>query len=450
MKQMSIRALSLIAFTVIFVIGIFSLTYLSMTRGDDWTSFPANRHIYKDGVMVNAGDITDRFGTVLATTENGQRIFNDDYYTRLSTLHAVGDFNGFIKTGLATAKWDKLTGYNKITGLYDAKKGGNNIKMTISADLNTVALKALGNYSGAVGVYNYKTGEMLCMVSSPSYDPNEKNEETDGIYINRFLSSSYPPGSTFKVVTTIAALETLPDAESREYDCDYGTYVDGELISCMSKHHTVNLRDALAKSCNAYFSQLAIDLGADTMQKYADKLGFNTPAEIDGITAKAGTVDLDKIRKVDLGWAGMGQYTDLANPLQYLTLMGAIAGGGKAAKPYMIDSITTVEGIEIYRGGVSYTERMFSESTATAVHAMMRNCVTSNYGDYRFPDLNVCAKTGTAEVDQGVTPHSWFVGFVENNDCPLAFVVVAENAGAGVGVARTVANKVLQAAKQIV
>ena len=93
---------------------------------------------------------------------------------------------------------------------------------------------------------------------------------------------------------------------------------------------------------------------------------------------------------------------------------------------------------------------MFSESTATAVHAMMRNCVTSNYGDYRFPDLNVCAKTGTAEVDQGVTPHSWFVGFVENNDCPLAFVVVAENAGAGVGVARTVANKVLQAAKQIV
>ena len=83
MKQMSIRALSLIAFTVVFVIGIFSLTYLSMTRGDDWTSFPANRHIYKDGVMVNAGDITDRFGTVLATTENGQRIFNDDYYTRL-------------------------------------------------------------------------------------------------------------------------------------------------------------------------------------------------------------------------------------------------------------------------------------------------------------------------------------------------------------------------------
>ncbi len=450
MKQMSIRALSLLAFTAVFIIGIFSLTYLSLTKGDDWTSFPANRHIYKDGVMVNAGDITDRFDTVLATTKDGQRVYNSDYYTRLSTLHAVGDFDGFIKTGLTTAKWDDLTGYNKITGLYDAKNGGNNIKMTVSADLNTVALKALGNYSGAVGVYNYKTGELLCMVSSPSYDPNSKPEETDGIYINRFLSSSYPQGSTFKLVTAIAALETLPDAESREYDCDYGTYVDGELISCMSKHHTVNLRDALEKSCNAYFAQLTIDLGADVVQKYVDKLGFNTSAEIDGITAKSGTVDLDKIRKVDLGWAGMGQYTDLANPLQYLTLMGAIAGGGKAVKPYMIDSITTNEGIEIYSGGVSYTSRMFSETTATTLHAMMRNNVASNYGDYRFPDLNVCAKTGTAEVDEGITPHSWFVGFVEDNDCPLAFVVVAENAGAGVGVARTVANKVLQAAKEIV
>ncbi len=450
MKQMSKRAILLLVFTAVFVVGIFSLSYLSIYKGADWTSFPANRHIYKNGVMVNAGDITDRDGKVLATTEDGVRKYNSDYYTRVSTLHAVGDFSGFIKTGLSTSHWYDLAGYNRINGLYGVKKGGNNIKMTISAELNTVALKALGNYSGAIGVYNYKTGEMLCMVSSPSYDPTGKKSDSDGIYINRFLSSTYPPGSTFKVVTAITALETESDAKSREYSCDHGTYVEDELISCMAKHNTLSMRDALAKSCNSYFSQLSIDLGEKTMQKYADKLGFNTAAEIDGIKAKSGSVNLDNIRKVDLGWAGMGQYTDLVNPLQYLTLMGAIAGGGKAVEPHMIDSITTSEGIEIYSAKPSYTKQMFSQSTAEALQEMMRNAVSSNYGDYRFPGLNVCAKTGTAEVDEGITPHSWFVGFVENSDCPLAFVVVAENAGAGVGVARTVANKVLQSAKEMV
>lgn len=450
MKQMSLRSLFLLLFTAVFTVGIFSLSYLALFHGDDWTSFPSNRHIFTNGIMTKAGDITDRDGKVLATTENGHRVYNSDYYTRVSTLHAVGDFKGFIKTGLTTSHWDDLTGYNAATGLFDAKNGGNNIKMTISAKLNTVALKALGGYSGAVGVYNYKTGEMLCMVSSPSFDPNEEQSADNGIYINRFLSSSYPPGSTFKLITAIAALETMPDAQTRTYHCDRGTTVEGELISCMSNHSDISMRDALAKSCNAYFSQLSIDLGEETMQKFADKLGFNTACEIDGIKAKASTVDLSNIRKVDLGWAGMGQYTDLVNPLHYLTLMGAIAGGGKAVKPYMIDSITTNEGIEIYSGNKSHTARMFSESTASILHEMMRNNVASNYGDYRFPGLNVCAKTGTAEVDSGVTPHSWFVGFVEDSDCPLAFVSVAENAGAGVGVARTVANKVLQAAKDMI
>ena len=267
--------------------------------------------------------------------------------------------------------------------------------------------------------------------------------------MNRFLSSSYPPGSTFKLITAIAALETLDDAETRTYFCDHGTTVDGEIISCMSKHSEMTLREALAKSCNAYFSQLAIDLGAETLQKYADKLGFNSVAEIDGIKAKASRIDLSNIRKVDLGWAGMGQYTDLVNPLGYLTIMGAIANEGKAVKPYMIESVTTAEGIKIGSSSTDYTSQLFSKTTANKLKEMMRYTVSSTYGDHRFPGLSICAKTGTAEVDDGITPHSWFVGFNMNNDCPLAFVVVAENAGAGVGVARTVANKTLQAAKEL-
>ena len=455
MKQMSRRAMLLLGLLLVFAAGLVILVSVYIKDADVWTSYPANRHIYNNAaVLSGAGSILDRNGTVLAQTIDGERIYSESADIRRALLHTVGDSEGFIKTGLQTSYWKQLVGYNLFNGVFRPSGRGNDIRLTLDAGVCTAALKALGNYSGTVGLYNYKTGELLCMVSTPTFDvlnkPDmEENEKFTGVYLNRFLSSSYTPGSTFKLVTAAAALQSIDDIDNREYSCNRGVMIDGEWVSCLEKHGKLQFRDALAKSCNAYFAQLAVDLGPKTLTKYAEKMGFNKSFSLDGITAKHSTLNYDNIRNIDLAWAGMGQYTTLVNPLQYLTMMGAIANGGVPVKPYMVESLTSPAGLPLHFRLGKNGSRMLSAEAAGALADMMRYNVTSHYGAGLFPGLTVCAKTGTAEVGSEAEPHSWFVGFVRDEQYPFAFVVIAENAGSGSNAARKIANTVLQAAKNV-
>ncbi len=455
MKQMKLRAIIMVVLSALFVGGLAVLCMFYVVDGNSWALYPANSHIYNNGNIVQAGTITDRNGVVLAQTKDGIRQFNDNSLTRKSTLHVVGDLGGFIKTGLHSSYIDKLTGYNKINGVYSYSKEGNNIGITLDSSVCTTALEALGKHSGTVGVYNYKTGEVICMVSTPTYDPQDeqdtkkaKNGEYKGVYLNRFISSTFTPGSTFKIVTASASIETFDDAYTREYTCNKGVMMNGEWISCLGNHGTLTLKDALAKSCNAYFSQLAADLGEQTLTKYAKRAGFNKSFSIDGIEAKTSYFNVENGRDIDLAWAGMGQYTDMMNPLQYLTFMGAIANGGTPQKPYLIASVETQSGIPLKfsTGGVG--AKMMNSSTAQQMVELMRNNVKVTYGDWNFYGLEVCAKSGTAEVkDQ--EPHAVFVGFNNQEELPLAFVVLVENGGSGARVAGPIANKVLQKCKEV-
>lgn len=459
MKQMAHRTVVLIALLTAFAVGLGILGAVYIADADDWASYPANRHIYNNkAVLSGAGTITDRSGVVLAQTVDGERVYNEDASVRRAVLHAIGDSNGFIKTGLQSSYWKELTGYSLVNGVFQPSGKGNDIQTTLDANLCAVALKALGSYKGAVAVANYKTGELLCMVSTPTFDVNnkpeaaieeDKNGQYTGVYLNRFLSASYPPGSTFKLVTAAAALETIPDIQERTYPCKRGVEIEGEWVSCLGNHGALKFKDALAQSCNAYFAQLAVDLGPDTLTKYAERLGFNKSFSLDGIPAVKSTIDFTDIRNVDLGWAGMGQYTNLANPLQYLTMVGAIANGGVPVYPYFIESITTPAGLPAHLRLVKTGSRMLSAKAAAELTEMMRYTVSEKYGDSNFPGLSLCGKTGTAEVGAGIEPHSWFVGLNRDEDCPLSFVVVAENGGAGIGVSRRIASTVLKEAKKL-
>lgn len=455
MKQMKLRAFIMVILSALFIGGLSILCLFYIADGNDWAMYPANNHIYDNGTIVQAGSITDRNGTVLAQTKNGIRQYNENRSIRLSTLHVVGDFGGFIKTGLHASYIDKLTGYSKINGIYSYSKEGNNIEITLDSEVCATALDALGGHSGTVGVYNYETGEVICMVSSPTYDPTDSEEvakaksgEYNGVFINRFLSSTFTPGSTFKIITASASIETFPDAYEREYTCNKGVMIDGEWISCLGNHGTLTLKDALAKSCNAYFSQLAADLGGDVLTEYAEKAGFNKAFSIDGIDAKTSYFNVDGGKDIDFAWAGMGQYTDMMNPLQYLTFMGAIANGGVPEKPYIVESVKTQGGIPLKFSKGGRGSRMMESDTAEQIAQLMHNNVKQTYGEWNFPGLNVCAKSGTAEVkDQ--RPHAVFVGFNDDEDLPLAFVVLVENGGSGASVGGPVANKVLQKCKEV-
>ena len=292
-----------------------------------------------------------------------------------------------------------------------------------------------------MGVYNYETGDILCMVSSPGFDPANPPEisadDTSGMYLNRFLSSTYAPGSIFKLVTSAAAIENLSGLDSWTYNCTGETEINGEKIRCANgtAHGVQDFEDALANSCNCAFADLTQRVGANTMTEYAVKCGLTDSYDIDGIFNVKGSFEFPET-PFNLAWAGIGQYNDQLNPCSMMVYMGAIAEGGRGAVPNILYSALSV---------TERTDRMIEESTAMQLRSMMKNNVVKTYGEGNFPGLDIYAKSGTAEV-AGKSPTAWFAGFIENEDAPYAFIVCVENGGFGSQVAAPVAGRVLQAA----
>ncbi|WP_337607460.1 OPT/YSL family transporter, partial [Mitsuokella jalaludinii] len=317
-------------------IGLAFFCFRFVADGDDWASYPYNRHLYNNSGVLKGGTIIDSRGVVLSTlSEDGERVYNEDGTIRRATLHAVGDPAGNIGAGALTAFADKLSGYNLLTGAYSPLGTGNSVYLTIDSELNRVAYEALGGQSGTVGVYNYKTGEILCMVSTPTFDPADPpniaadDPAWDGVYVNRLLSANSIPGSIFKVVTLNAAIENIPDLFQRKWNCTGSVEIGGDVVTCPYAHGEQDIEAALANSCNGVFGQLAVELGAETMKKYTDAAGLTESLRVDGIQTASGHFDFD-VSENQLAWAGVGQGQDTMCPISMLQYMGAIANGGKA------------------------------------------------------------------------------------------------------------------------
>ncbi|MCM1364301.1 MAG: penicillin-binding transpeptidase domain-containing protein [Faecalibacterium sp.] len=452
MKNITKRAYVIFALIAAFFVGLGVLLYSFIAHGGTWAANRVNNHVFTNRQLSTAGTIYDRNGTVLVTTKDGKRIYSDSYKTRISTLHVVGDSQGYISTGIQTLYRPELIGYNFVDGVYDAvkSKDGINIKLTIDADINAAAYDAMKGNKGTICVYNYKTGEVICMVSAPTYDPNNKPSDIetntsgkyDGIYLNRFISGLFTPGSTFKVVTTICALENIPDVQKRTFTCKGKYAAKGGDVICNNKsgHGKLTLERALNVSCNCVFAELANELGNDKMTKTVKQLGFDKSVTVARATTKASYFDVNKATSLDLGWAGIGQYTTLVNPCQMLMLAGAIANGGQAVTPYLVeDSANLTEAKGKINKNIS-----LSEETAKKLKKLLRSNVENYYGDSKFPNLKFCGKTGSAEVSNGKS-HAWFYGFSQRNDFPYAIVVCLENGGIGYNDAIPATNKVLQA-----
>lgn len=447
MKWIKHRFFVVLLVVIAFAFGISLHLVRLATYGEDWSTYPTNKHVFNQGLLVKAGNITDRNGTVLASTVDGKRVYNKNKDIRMATVHTVGDLKGFVSTGVQSAYLKELCGYDLLNGVYNVSGKGNNISLTLDSSLCTKALNQLGAYSGAVGIYNYKTGEIVCMVSTPTFDPESSTEPSGkGVYVNRFLSGIYAPGSIFKLVTALSALENLSDAREMKFTCKQGVTIMDEWLSCMGYHNSTDLGNGLTHSCNAFFAQTALRLGRNKLTKTAENVGFNKALKMDKIVCAKSVYNVKDSNDIDFGWSGIGQHNDLVNPYHFLYFMGGIAGKGMAVSPYVVDKITTAENIKI-RGAKKTKTRIMNEENAKILTEMMRNNVKRNYGDYYFKGLEVCGKTGTAEVGDKATPHSWFTGFVNDEEHPYAFAVVVENAGSGNGVALRIASNMLKELK---
>lgn len=439
---------------VLFLLLCVAFVFKYTSSAEKWAFFQTNSHVYSGGKLTQPGEITDRDGRLLSKTEDSQRVYNKNKDIRKATIHIVGDHDGFISTGVTNALRDRLVGYSLVNGVYTYSGKGNNANLTIDSNISVSAMKALGDSAGCVGICNYKTGEVLCMVSTPTYDienlneyEKAKNGELGSVFLNRFISSAYTPGSTFKIVTAAAAIETLGEAAyNTNFMCDYGTVIENEKLNCLGKHKSVTLNRAFSHSCNAFFSNMALTLGKTTMTKYAEKFGFNDTYYIDGIKCARSSYYVKNSRNIDFGWSGIGQHTNLCNPLQYLCMVSAIANGGEYKEPFIVNSITASNGKMIYEANPK-TVRMIKKETAEKLAELMDFAAKDNYGKSTFGTLDVCGKTGTAEVGEKIE-NSLFVGFCKDENLPLAFVVVAEGDENGRKSAMSIANKTLQAAKK--
>lgn len=450
MRKTRSRSTMVLIIALLAIVGLCVFIVKIFLNAGQWIQHSYNGHLAGSGGLSSAGEIFDRSGNTLAYSQDGERLYNSDYTTRLSTLHIVGDDSLNISSAIQSSYRSQLIGFNYLwgLGLPSSLKAGGNITLTIDSSACNAAYNALGEHNGAVVVYNYKTGEVLCSVSTPTYDPmdppeiTEDNEkEYDGVYVDKVLAGLYAPGSTFKIITAAAALENIPDIENETFTCNGSTNIGGNEITCMHIHGELTMKEGLAQSCNVVFSELAARLGKDKMTAMAEKLGFNSSVIVNGTETARQVYNVSKADENGLGWSGIGQYTVEANPMQMAIMCGAIANGGTAVLPNEIKS-----GVMEINGG---TKDMIDSDLAAKLDEYMRYDVTSYYGDSLFPSLTVCAKTGTAEVGENKEPHAWMVGYSQDEDAPLAFAVIVENGGYGFSTAGPVAVAAMEACASV-
>ena len=444
-------------FVLILVGGMVFFVVDYWHNASDWIASPGSPHV-SNRTNIGVGTITDRSGAVLLDMGE-KRTYSSNESTRKSTLHWVGDRQGKISAGAVTSYAGAMVGFDPVNGIYNSEDTAGVTTLTLSERVQNTALEALAGRKGTVAVYNYKTGEILCAVTSPSFDPDnvpdidgDTTGKYEGIYLNRFIQSSYVPGSIFKVVTTAAALECVPGIQEESFLCtgtvEYGSGSNIATVTCENAHGTVNLKSALAKSCNCAFAKIAEKIGKENMMKCVKQFQIADALQFDGVTTSKGKYDLTGAASASFAWSCIGQHSDLINPARFMTFMGAIAGGGKAAEPYVVANVTCA-GEVTYEAETSMTEQLMSREIAETLKAYMRSNVKNGYGDGNFGGLSVCAKTGTSQLGGEAVSNAMFAGFVADENYPLAFISVVENAGYGASAALPVAAKVLSVCAQV-
>ena len=449
MNRIANRVWALFLFVAVLLggFGFFLTEYF--TKGSEWVVVSGSPHVY-NGENIGCGVVVDRESTLLVDLNDG-RAYSNVEDLRRATVHWIGDRYGSISAPALSHYAKEMAGFDYFNGIYNYGQTGGVAELTLSAKMQTAALEALGDYKGTVAVFNYKTGEILCAVTTPTYDPDNVPEFSkddpayEGLYVNRFVQSAYTPGSIFKIVTLAAALENDPEILNKTFVCKGSMQVGVDEIICDDgAHWEQSLKQAFCNSCNCAFAQIAMDLGGEKLQNFVEKIGIMQSVSFDGVTTAKGNFSTIGADPVNVAWSGVGQYLDLVNPCAFLRFVGAVANGGKVTEPHLVHRVS-VDANTTYKATIRTSEQLVSPETAALLQEYMMNNVTAKYGAEKFPNLIVGAKTGTAEVE-GQKPNAMLAGFVSDPEKPLAFLVCVEDAGYGKTVCIPIASKVLETA----
>lgn len=444
------------AMVVIFVLMFVSLigysSYSMAMYGSKWFASPYNTRVRHQKDSITPGSIYDRNGLEMASADSsGNRTYPQSTEARYANAHIMGDQYG-ITSGGAEALYSKyIYGFNlnvvdRIVQAFKAQKNkGNDITLTVDSDLNKYIYEAMGSNTGAVVVMNYKTGEIMGSVSRESFDiRNIKDlpQDTGNFLVNKATMGTYPPGSTFKLLTTVSALENLSDATSRKYNSSSDVTISGSKITNFDgdSHGQINLSKALEVSSNTYFAQLATDLGKSKLTATAEKFGFNTNFTFDDVIMKNSSYNGGKTDN-QLAWSAVGQHQDIVTPLHMCMIVSSIANDGVMMEPKTLSTVKDSLGMSIYSMRSKKYKTVTTPEIANQVTTMMKGVVDSGTGrNAKVNGLSIAGKTGSAET--GKSTHAWFVGFIDDESTPYAVAIVLENAGTGGKNAAPLAKKI--------
>ncbi|KAJ53203.1 cell division protein FtsI/penicillin-binding protein 2 [Clostridium tetanomorphum] len=461
----------MIVFLLCFMGLISYITYFQIIVAPKIISSQYNQRLWAKRNEVLRGTIYDR--NMKALTKS-IRINKDSqkrqYEGGAISAHALGYLDvKYGITGLEKKYDEELTSTSikeTISSFIKAndkepEKYGNNIKTTLDYNVQKKAYELLGDNRGAVVALNPKTGEILAMVSKPSFNPNDLEKDWEAIntnkdrpLLNRATAGLYPPGSIFKTITAVSALDNIPGIINKRFE-DNGVLAFNSKESLKNYNGEVlgniGFKEAFVHSSNVVFGKLGIDIGNDKLKETAEKFYFNKDIPANGLVIENSRFpSLKSYEKGNLAQSAIGQATVLSTPIEMALTAGTIANDGVMMKPYIVKEVLTSKREVIKTIKPESLNTVTSKENAKIVKDFMRGVVSDGTGrGAALEGIEVCGKTGTADYKEegsGASPHSWFIGFAPYNDPQIALAVIVEGGGQGGIAAASIASGVFKAA----
>ncbi len=448
-------------FACMFAILVANLTYVQVIQAPALQARPDNNHTIARATFIERGSILTSDGVTLAQSdEQSDGSYTRSYPQGKLASHVVGYISPrFGSSGIEAIYNETLTGhadYSTWQGTINSMAGiaqpGNDVVLTLNSQIQKAAEQVLDGQTGALVALDPKTGAILAMASSPGFDQSQieellsGNNDENGELINRATQALYPPGSTFKIATLSAAIESGIYTLDSKIEAPAQTEIGNAPVTNAedSDYGTVSVKKAFAVSSNTAFGKIATDIGPDTLVAYARNFGYGN-ALARNLSSKASLMPVPSEMTVwETAWAGCGQpvgrHESPAGPqstvLQAASIAATIANGGTVMEPYVVSQILSPSGDVVSQSSAHVVGRAVNESTAKQVKEAMIEVVKNGTGrSARINGVLVAGKTGTAEIGDGRV-HSWFAGFAPADNPKIALALIIENAGSTRAVAK--------------
>jgi penicillin-binding protein A len=451
------------AFLVGFALLALGSGYWQVWRAPALAQAQGNPRVIEEERRALRGRIVDRTGQVLAESRDGQRVTPHP-----ETAHATGYYSRrYGRTASERAFDDYLSGREgspsfeeTVRRLAGSPRRGAAVRLTLDLGLQQVADRALGDKRGAVVVLDTRTGAVLAMLSKPYFDPGRLEEVWPSLsqddarpLYNRVSQGLYVPGSTFKVVTAAAALDSgVIRPDTMVSDPTGETTIDGFRITDAERppRPTFDFAHAFAWSSNVVFAQVGLQLGEPRLRDYAGRFGMLRALPFELETSPTALSRTTPMPRVLLASTAFGQGELLMSPLQMAVVAATMARDGDVPRPHILQQATAPDGFVLHRAQPGSIGRAVAPETARALRSFMALSVEEGFGrNAALPGVRVGGKTGTAQSVPGMPDHSWFIGIAPLDQPRIAVAVIVEFGGWGALEAAPVARQVLDAALKL-